>query len=627
MSLERRTIEVLGPDGVLARDWPAFEGRPGQLEMALAVGRALQSQGRVVVEAGTGTGKTLAYLVPVLLAGQKTIISTATKNLQDQIVAKDLPGLSRFLAGEVEACLVKGRLNYLCRRRLAASLGQGRVDAYLGRKLEAWVQASLSGDRAEVDFLAESDPLWALLTTASDGCLGQECAFFEDCFITRLRRRAAAARLVVVNHHLFMADLALRQGGFGQVLPESEAVVFDEAHELEEATTAHFSTAVSDLRLESLIHDLAAARPGGGLGTVGPLAVATEDFFQAIPRPGERSPLTEEVLTPDLLDRGERLADLLLLAAETGREEIKDSGEAAALAQRARSAADDLRMIIGRLEPDYVYFAEPLARGLALKAAPVEVADILGRALFRKSRAFVFTSATLAPPHFRERLGLDRGVEELAFPSPFDFAAQSRLYVPARMPLPQAPEFPAAVADEMEALVKISRGRAFLLFTSHRNLEAVFGLLAPRLGFPVLKQGQAPKAALVEEFLRREGSVLLATASFGQGVDVAGPALSLVAIDKLPFAPPDDPLVVARAERLRALGLDPFGHYQLPEAILSLRQGLGRLIRSSRDAGLLAVLDVRLFTKNYGRIILEALPESPVIRDLGELERWARKRL
>ncbi|MBW2617782.1 MAG: ATP-dependent DNA helicase [Deltaproteobacteria bacterium] len=627
MSLERRIIEVLGPDGVLDRDWPAFEERPGQLEMALAVGRALQSQGRAVVEAGTGTGKTLAYLVPVILSGMKTIISTATKNLQDQIMVKDLPGLSRFLAGEVEACLVKGRLNYLCRRRLAASLGQGRIEAYLGRKLQAWVEVSPSGDRAEVDFLAESDPLWALLTTASDGCLGQECGFFDDCFITRLRRRASAARLVVVNHHLFMADLALRQGGFGQVLPESEAVVFDEAHELEEAATAHFSVAVSNLRLESLIHDLAATRPGGGSKTVGQLAAAAEEFFRAIPRPGERFPLTDELLTPDLLSRGERLTGLLLLVAERTGAEIKDSGEAAALAQRARSAADDLRMIIGRLEPDYVYFGERLRRGLTLKAAPVAVADILGRALFRKSRAFVFTSATLDPAHLRERLGLGRGVEELTFPSPFDFAAQSRLYVPAQMPLPQAPEFPAAVADQMEALVKISQGRAFLLFTSHRNLEAVFGLLAPRLGFPVLKQGQAPKAVLVEEFLRREGSVLLATASFWQGVDVPGPALSLVAIDKLPFAPPDDPLVVARAERLRALGLDPFHQYQLPEAILSLRQGLGRLIRSSQDAGLLAVLDIRLFSKSYGRVILEALPESPVIRDLGEVARWSRKRL
>ncbi len=624
----QKTIKILGPAGVLAQNWPGFEAREGQVEMAEAVARTLEEAGRAAIEAGPGTGKTLAYLVPVLLSGLKTTISTATKNLQDQIFDKDLPFLDQQLSLKKDACLVKGRQNYLCRRRLKRSSAQGLLDPFVGQKLEIWAGVSASGDKAEVDFVPENDPLWAGLTTGSDQCLGPECPFFEDCFITRLRRRAARARVVVVNHHLFMADLALRQGGFGQVLPESEAVIFDEAHEVEAAATSHFSVSVSDLRLNDFIQDLTQNLPPQGFtGLLISLKRAVDELFRALAQPGERYPLSDALLSATNLKKGQVLIEALAQAQSAALEKALDAEEGLALAGRAEALADGLKMILGRLEGEYVYYAERLKRGLSLKAAPVEVAGVLNQTLFSRPKALIFTSATLDPPRFRARLGLPGPAEELILASPFDFAAQSLLYVPEAMPLPQAPGFAEAAADQMAALVDITQGRAFLLFTSNRNLEAVHRLLSPRLSWPCLKQGQAPKAHLIEEFMNQEGAVLMATASFWQGVDVLGPRLSLVVIDKLPFAPPEDPLVAARIQRLRSLGEEPFWSYQVPEAVLSLRQGLGRLIRSGRDKGVLAVLDVRLFKKNYGQTILKALPPSPVVRDLGAVKRWAGEKL
>ncbi len=627
MSLISKTTKALGPAGTLARHWDAFEFRDDQLELALAVAAALDDRAKLAAEAGTGTGKTLAYLVPVLLWGGKTIVSTATKTLQEQIIDKDLPRLTGLMGLKIDACLVKGRRNYLCRHRLEKSIRDGRLEAYLGQKLDAWAEVSENGDIAEVDFLVEDDPVWLRLTASSDMCLGPGCDFFGNCFITRLRRRAAAARLVVVNHHLFMADLALRQTGHGQVLPESEAVVFDEAHELEEAATSHFTVTVSDLRIHDLMTDLAETLPEPARAKAMSLGPTAAELFTTLLAPVEsadRFPLTDAVLTAEVRAKGEALSRLL----ETLGAQAEALGvEGAALARRAQELADGLRMILNRLEPDYVYYAERMRRGLALRAAPVETAALLNRLLFSQAKAFVFTSATLDPPRFRERLGLGGPTEELVLASPFDFENNSRLYVPAEMPPPASPNFAPACADEMERLVNISRGRAFLLFTSFRNLDYVHRLLAPRLTFPTLKQGSAPKALLIEEFLRREGAVLFATATFWQGVDIPGPSLSLVAIDKLPFAPPDDPLIAARIDRLRALGVNPFLDYQVPAATLGLRQGLGRLIRQSTDTGILAVLDTRLFTKSYGRLILDALPPSPVVRSLDEIAAWAEERL
>ncbi len=627
MSLETKTVKVLGPAGILARSWDRFEPRDGQLDLAGTVAWALENRSKAVVEAGTGTGKTLAYLVPLILSGMRSLVSTATKNLQEQIVFKDLPFLREHLTARPKVCLVKGRQNYLCRRRLAKSLATGRLDPWLGRKLAAWADVSQTGDRAEVDFLPEEDPVWVRLAASSEECLGQRCDLFNSCFITSLRRRAQGADLIVANHHLFMADLALRNSGHGQVLPESEAVVFDEAHELEAAATSHFTVAVSDLRIMDLARDLGEAGGGGGGRLFGELNLAVSALVRSLHFPGDRINLSDRVLTPEVMETGQGLIETLNQAKLSALEEVEDEGESQGLAARAENMADALNMILNRMEPEYVYYAERMRRATSFRAAPVEVAKVLEKSLFRQPKDFVFTSATLDPERFQERLGLGAGASVLSFPSPFDFAGRSLLYVPRRMPLPNSPDFAPATARRMESLVRISRGRAFLLFTSFRNLEAVHRLLAPVLEFPVLKQGQAPKAKLIEDFLKEEGSILMATASFWQGVDIPGPGLSLVVIDKLPFAPPDDPLVAARIERFRALGIDPFREYQLPEAGLSLRQGLGRLIRSHTDSGILAVLDIRLVTKGYGRTILDQLPPSPLVRDLGEVEEWGRKNL
>ena len=627
MSLETRTVKILGPAGVLARSWDRFEPREGQLDLARSVAYALENRTKAVVEAGTGTGKTLAYLVPLILSGLRSVVSTATKNLQEQIVFKDLPFLAQHLTARPKVCLVKGRQNYLCRRRLAQALLKNRIDPWTGKKLAAWAEASRTGDRAEVDFLSENDPTWLRLTASSEQCLGQRCDLFGSCFITALRRKAQAADLVVVNHHLFMADLALRQSGHGQVLPDSESVVFDEAHELESAATSHFTVAVSDVRIMDLARDLSEAAGEGAGDIFGELNFAVSALIRSLQFPGDRINLTDQVLTPEVLETGQGVVESLHQAKLTAIHAVPDEGEAQGLAARAESLADALNMILNQMEPEYVYYAERMRRATSLRAAPVEVAKVLEKTLFRQPKAFVFTSATLDPERFQERLGLGRGVTALSFPSPFDFQGRSLLYVPSKMPLPSSPNFVRAAAEKMERLVRISRGRAFLLFTSFRNLEAAHKLLAPVLEFPVLKQGQAPKVKLIEDFLENEGSVLLATASFWQGVDIPGPSLSLVVIDKLPFAPPDDPLVAARVQRLRDLGVDPFREYQLPEASLSLRQGLGRLIRSHLDSGILAVLDVRLADKGYGKTILAQLPPSPLVRDMDKVEEWGRKNL
>ena len=626
MSLETRTIKVLGPAGTLSRAWPAFEPREGQLDMAAAAARALETRGRLVVEAGTGIGKTMAYLVPVILSEQRTIISTATKNLQDQIYEKDVPFAADHLGRRLDVCLVKGRRNYLCRRRFDQARIKNRIDPFLAVKLAAWAEVSPFGDRAEVDFLGENDPVWLHLIASSEQCLGSECDQFNDCFVTALRRRAAKARIVVANHHLFMADLALKQNGRGQVLPESEAVVFDEAHELEQAASNHFTAVTSDLKLYDLLADLAETLPTRQTGEMIPvLERAVTGLFRLLTRPGERYPLTDRLLTKEVDQAAVQLADLLEGAAETSLNLADDEGQG--LAARCYTARDDLNLILGRLEPGFVYYAQRLTRGLSLKAAPVEVAELLGRLLFKQARAFVFTSATLDPVRTTAALGLPGPVDQFSFASPFDYENNSRLYVPRKMPLPNSPDFPEAAAEEMARLVELTRGRAFLLFTSRRNLDAVHAILSQRLAFPCLKQGQAPKVKLVQDFIAQPGSVLFATASFWQGVDVPGPALSLVAIDKLPFAPPDDPITAARIDRLKSLGREPFREFQLPEAALTLRQGLGRLIRSRSDRGVLALLDVRLVTKGYGKTIQRQLPPSPVVRDIDLLRDWVDREL
>jgi ATP-dependent DNA helicase DinG len=654
--------EVLGPGGLLAGALSGYESRPGQLQMAAAVRDALAGGRSLLVEAGTGTGKTLAYLVPAILSGMKVVVSTGTKNLQEQIFHKDVPLLRAELPTPFRATLMKGISNYLCLRRFSehrgrsAAMGALRlplaeprpepaasVPLELERLLE-WARTTDSGDRAELAGLSDEDPLWREVSATVETRLGQRCPRFEDCFVTRARRRAQEADLVIVNHHLFFADLALRTlWPQAQLLPSYEAVIFDEAHQLEDVVTDFFGTTVSTLRLLALDRDLGRAI---GRGEVPPRLVRAREhverragaFFDELRGrlPGDRAGQpSRRTLDRDAL-AGE--AGKLALGLDTALEELAealdgaqldDGGEEAeALARRAHAIRDDLSLVTegpAKVDPRHVFWGERRGRTVLLHASPVDVADIIREKLVGQTEAVVFTSATLTTgasfDFVRQRLGLE-AADEARVASPFDYRRQALLYLPRDLPEPADAAFTEAIAERMRALVEIFGGRAFLLFTSHRQMQAVHGRLRGRLDLPLLLQGEGPKHLIVEQFKQRP-SVLCATQSFWEGVDVPGDALSLVAIDKLPFAPPDDPLLAARSARLEVNGQDPFLGYHVPRAALALAQGFGRLIRTRADRGVVAILDRRAATRSYGRRVLSSLPaDCPRTDDLEAVRRF-----
>ena len=634
---------ILGPEGALAAALPGFEHRPEQLEVSRAVERAFEARQVLLAEAGTGTGKTLAYLVPAILSGRRVVISTGTKNLQEQIFGKDIPLLRDVLGLPFHAAYLKGRSNYLCLHRYEAKAAAPSFDrpeeAVLWPRLVAWAERTQTGDRAELD-LPEDFAGWRELSTTSEECLGSRCPHYEACFVTRMRREAEACDVLVVNHHLFFADLALkaRPGAKGEgVLPRYEAVVFDEAHALEEIASDYFGVQVSSFRLEDFVGDAQRALgPGDPLGgTLSALAARlrwhSEGFFRDV---SQRLRLQREGavrLAPrtlaELPELDEVLDVLASIGAATGRE---DSPELLALSRRSEEIAEQLEHITRSEDPGHVYWAEARGRGVFLRAAPIEVGEDLRRTLYASVDTIVFTSATLTAGNrfdfFRRRVGLEESVETasaetVSVASPFDYPNQAALYAPAHLPDPNAPHYAEAVADELVALAEITGGRAFALFTSLRNMEAAWRAARDRLPYQVLLQGERPKSALLEAF-RAEPSVLFASHSFWEGVDVPGDALSLVVIDKLPFGSPSDPRVAARIELLRERGEDPFSAFQLPEAAIALRQGFGRLIRSSRDRGVVAVLDPRLHARSYGRSLLRSLPPARRVGDLDALREW-----
>ncbi len=627
--------------------------------MAHAVARALEGRRYLVAEAGTGTGKTLAYLTPAALSGKRVVVSTATKALQEQIWWKDLPLLRDRCGLPFEAAYLKGRANYLCLQRAAefarAPTFAVREEAGFWPQLRAWAEVTETGDRAELD-LPEQLVTWKDLSATSDTCLGRECPAYEDCFVTRARARAAASQVLLVNHHLYFADLAMRTGRAGvEVLPDHDAVIFDEAHALEEVATEYFGLQVSSWRVEELARDAQRAvadRPDLARmmkELTGELRKAGERFFEGVgdrlrgaagpgrggparhgraPRRGGeeetvRAPLHEATLEPLLPERA-RLDGAL----EAVRDTLADA-DAAPLAQLARRAAElrvELQAVTALKEPSRVYFGEARGRGVFLRAAPIDVAGELRERLLAHRDTAVFTSATLQAQgsfaFFRRQVGLgeDLEVEERVYPGPFDYRRQAALVVPDGLPEPTDPGFVAAAAAAVEALTAVTGGRAFVLCTSNRNMQALHAAAA-HLPFQRLLQGERPKQKLLELF-RAEPSVLFATASFWEGVDVPGDALSLVIIDRLPFAPPNDPIMAARLEALAAEGRQGFGELQVPAAALALRQGFGRLIRTATDRGLVAVLDRRLVTKGYGRIFLASLPPCPLLRSVEAARAW-----
>jgi ATP-dependent DNA helicase DinG len=607
--------DFFGPSGRLAAALPGFEPRGGQAALAQAVADALEGNEHLMAEAGTGTGKSLAYLVPALVSGKRVVVATATKALQEQLLTKDVPAAAAALGRSVRVAVLKGRQNYLCRKSLAGvdqlgGLFRTSEDAADYERLGEWIETTETGDRAELSF-EPSPTLWAELSVGADRCAGRRCPFIGSCYAEAARGRAAEAELVIANHALYFADLALRQRTDGAgVLPEHEAVVFDEAHRLEEAAAAWFGGRISLARLRQVARDVERhcreeetrlpARALADLDRAGTELIAAFD-----PGSGRRR------LTAADEDELDAYGSALVRALGRLADELAGAGEEAdALARRALGVAGDVEACLEFDDPDRVSWAEPGA----LAWAPVDVSEILREELWGGGPTAILVSATLEPRFLQRRLGLD-DARELVLPSPFDYREQALLYVPERFPEPRAPGYYARLADEVVALCNLSRGRALVLTCSYRALDELVDRARPRLQFPVLVQGEAPRERLLERFREDVDSVLFATATFWQGVDVAGESLSLLVVDKLPFAAPGEPLVEARCERIVREGGDWFIDYAVPSAVLQLRQGFGRLIRGHGDEGVVAILDPRLRTRAYGRRFLEALPPALLVGD------------
>jgi ATP-dependent DNA helicase DinG len=627
-------VSFFGHDGLLARVLPGYEERPAQQKLSEAVAGVLENGGLLLAEAGTGTGKTLAYLLPAVELSRRVVVSTGTKNLQEQLVTKDIPLLAKALGRDLSVAVMKGRGNYLCLLRHASFAKGGtfrRTDEIpLFRSVEAWATETETGDRAEIADLPDSVDFWREISAASENCIGQSCSLFDACWVTKMRQRALEADLVVVNHHLLCADLAVKEGSYGQVIPPYDTVILDEAHLVEDVATQYFGVQVSSYRVEELTRDVERELKAAELDArevrseVASVRMRAERLFRQLARgPGSRlapnwitTRATEEALA--LLQRLEGLRTALLA--------LPDRPESiGGLAGRTLTLAAELAFLFKAEDDSHVYFIETRGRGVFLRAMPIDVSERLKELLFDGVRAAVLTSATLAVDggftYMKDRLGIE-ATDELLLPSPFHYPEQAILYVPRAIPEPPAPGFVDHAAEEIVRLLELSRGRAFVLFTSYANMNAVAERIAGRIDYPVFIQGEAPKPALLEMFRETPHAVLLATTSFWQGVDVVGEQLSCVVIDKLPFASPGDPVVAARIERLRSHGGNPFGEYQVPVAVLMLKQGLGRLIRSASDTGILAVLDSRLMRKAYGSRFLESLPPARLVHDLAEVERF-----
>jgi len=666
---------AFAPGGALACAMPDFEPRAGQAQMAAAVARVFERGGVLLAEAGTGTGKTLAYLVPAILCRERVLVSTGTKNLQEQIYFKDIPALREALDIPFTAAYMKGRANYLCLHKLEQlneNGGELAHDVFLPI-ISEWAGRTETGDRAELQDLPEDVAFWSEVAATAETCLGAECRHYESCFVTRMRQRAAESDVVIVNHHLLCADAAVRQNNFGEVIPACSRAILDEAHQLEDVATQYFGFSVSTYRVEELARD-AERLVSGGLDDrktreaiergVEMLRDAARDFFsdlafahgpsRASGRPdhvegrgrgavrGEERVRATPASLGEASDAAARLTGALDLlegalaaarpATQPSASDDDDSPSArtaddaemfAALVRRAAALRDELRLLLRASDDAYVYFVEFRGRGVFLRASPIDVSAIVHDLLIDKMRTTVLTSATLTVDgrfeYLRARLGI-RSAEEIRLASEFDFTRQAILYLPPRMPDPRSDAFATAASREVIEILRATRGRAFVLFTSYATLRAVQAMAEMALDYPIFVQGSAPRSRLLNQFRATPNAVLFATSSFWQGVDVVGEALSCVIVDKLPFASPGDPITAARIEAIRAQGGDPFAEYQVPLAILTLQQGLGRLIRHRRDRGVLAVLDPRLRTKGYGRRFIDSLPAAPIVTDLARVD-------
>jgi ATP-dependent DNA helicase DinG len=620
--------------GVLSRCHPNYEFRPGQLEMAEAVESALAERRHLLVEAGTGTGKTLAYLVPSILSGKRIVISTGTKNLQEQLFYKDVPFLQKHLGDGIAVCYMKGRNNYACRQKIYDAekepVLEGLEEVADFEIIREWEKTTETGDRAEIRTLPEHTSTWAKLDARRDLCTGQKCQQFERCFLTRMHQRAHESDIIIVNHHLFFADLAVKEQEYGGIIPEYGAVVLDEAHEIEDVVGQYFGISVSNYQFEELRRDIGAISRRKRFTTeeLDRILIAVGDvaarFFALFDECKGRSGFREQeqFLERHQAQYSDVLHGLELISAHL--QLIKEAPEEVGpLFSRCASLAKNLETWMAGNDRRLVYWIERRGRGTFLQATPIDVSKIVAERLFERVDTVVLTSATLAVAgnfdYTRRRLGLE-SARTLIVAGHFDYANQALLYVPQQLPDPRHPSFVRDASDEIARILKASRGRAFVLFTSYQQMRAVHDRVAFDLEYTTLLQGTGPRSALLEEFRRTPNCVLFATSSFWQGVDVPGDQLSCVIIDKLPFAVPSDPVVEARIRAIREDGGEPFYEYQIPQAALALKQGFGRLIRSTSDRGVLVLLDNRISKQRYGQVFLDSLPEYRFTTNLSDVE-------
>ncbi|MDV7104033.1 ATP-dependent DNA helicase [Vibrio sp. TH_r3] len=632
--------KTFSSDGALGKAIPGFSARQPQIDMAEAVNKAIKDKSQLVIEAGTGTGKTFAYLVPALLSGKKVIISTGSKNLQEQLFHRDLPLMVDALGYYGQVALLKGRSNYLCLDRLSRQLVESHTNeaepTLLTQliKVRSWSSTTKSGDLGDCEDIAEDSPIIASITSTNDNCLGKECPSFEDCFVLKARKKAMDADVVVVNHHLFLADLAIKETGFGELIPEADVFIFDEAHQLPDIASQYFGQSLSSRQLLELSKDIdigyrTEARDMRQLQKVSTrLSQSAMDMRIVLGDTGYKGNWREALKSESVVRELSRLQDSLGLAIDVlklalGRSQLLDTAF-----ERANTIKSRLDRVCDVSIMGYSYWYETTPRQFSLHITPLSVADKFKQQIEQKDGCWVFTSATLAVSddfgHFTHRLGL-QPKEQFSLPSPFDYQTQAKLCVPRYLPEPNSPGLSKKLVSMLAPVIEQNNGRCFFLCTSHSMMKELTEGFRAILTIPVLMQGETSKQKLLAEFMELGNALLVATGAFWEGIDVRGDTLSCVIIDKLPFTAPDDPLLKARIEDCKLSGGEPFRQVQLPDAVITLKQGVGRLIRDGKDRGVLIICDNRLVTRDYGGIFLQSLPPIPRTRDLTQVTAFLEK--